>query len=83
MESGVNQPEEQPNEIIIESMIGFDHVKFKDMIRIEAAYYGYDYELIGAKVYMRPRRMRILMSTKDLEFKYEEIKELNKLFNFY
>lgn len=68
-------------EIVMPSMIGFDHRGFAIMVRDEIKHYGY--ENIDKKLYFNPGRIKYLINHKRAEFSFTEFKALNKLFNFY
>lgn len=73
----------QSEEIIIPSMIGFDHDEFRSMLREEFTFYGYERAEIVFKLYgVNLARLDGLMD-RGYEFTFDEFRQFNKLFNFY
>lgn len=63
---------------IQESIIGFDHLDFRNRIKHELSYLGLDYTELGLKCYINSNRINSLLQ-KNIEFLPNEIKSIKKV----
>ena len=64
---------------IHESMIGFDHVDFRERIRDELSYLGLELHELASKCYISVSRMNYVINTKNSQFLPNEIKAIKKI----
>jgi hypothetical protein len=64
---------------IHESIIGFDHVEFRERIRDELSYLGLELHELASKCYITTSRMNYVINTKSSQFFPEEIKSIKKI----
>jgi hypothetical protein len=67
---------------IYPSMIGFDHDEFRNMVRDELTYYGFERKELAIILSCTQNHIDSLMD-KGMQFTFQEIKILIKRFNFY
>lgn len=65
--------------IIEESIIGFNHLDFRERIKDELSYLGLSYSELASKCYISATRLSYVMNTKNSEFLPEEIKQIKKI----
>ena len=64
---------------IEESIIGFNHLDFRERIKDELSYLGLSYSELASKCYISTSRMAYVMDIKTSEFLPEEIKQIKKI----
>ena len=76
-DSKINREQKESFEII-ESLIGFDHVDFRQRVKEEIKYIGMNYDELARNCYVDRERI-IYVLTMKADFANEEIKRITKL----